>query len=96
MNPVDTISIECPVCGKRTRNDIPRYGGAQTYLHDPGDGHRDCRLIVVPDPQGHDHWIERVPPDREMVDFLEGLLLNTEDVRSRHRQLLAQGIQAVA
>lgn len=95
MNPVETISVWCPRCRQYTPSGIPLFGGAQTYIH-ARSGRTHCRLIVVPDPTGDDHWVELVPPDREMIDFLEALLLSSPDVRSRHRRCLARGIQAVA
>ncbi len=92
---METISVLCVACGKPTPTCVPVSAGAQCYLH-KRQKRNDCRLVVVPDPDGTEHWVQEVPHDREMYSFLEALLVSSPDVMERHRALLAKALKAVA
>lgn len=90
------FAVVCMNCRGRTPRDINRHAGAQAYFHRRAGGHADCRLLVVPDPDGDDHLVQVVPDDVEAIAFRNECLRASEEVRSRHRKCLALGIQAVA
>lgn len=68
MTTTEYIQVECPSCGESTPHHIPRYAGVFGYLHHSQSQRASCRILVVPDPEGDDHWAYEAPEDMSLED----------------------------
>lgn len=67
MSPI--VFVTC-ACGQKLRQPFSRYSGPVAVLHQRSPGSRHCRLVVTPDPNGHNHVVREVPRLLTIESFL--------------------------
>ena len=53
------VKVRC-VCGMPIPDPFSRYSGPVFYRHQRGRHLRPCRVVVTPDPDGHEHRVRNV------------------------------------
>ena len=63
------VYVHCPVTHQRIREPFQRHSGPVAFVHRPSK-RKPIRMIVWPDPQGHEHRAWKIPDDQSLEDAI--------------------------